>query len=88
MYQKLFNNQQGIPSITGPTRKGMPFSGMIKLKLKSFKNMQNKITKSIFYFSLILELKKKRKQITRHKNSSTVRRRKKKKEKEGRKKKR
>ena len=63
----------------------MPFSGMIKLKLKFSKSMQNKISKSIVYFSFILELKKKdymtQKQLT-------VTRRKKKKEKEGRKKKR
>ena len=62
----------------------MPFSGMIKLKLKSFKSMQNKITKSIFYFSFILELKKKRKNdyTTQEQFNSE------KKEKEGRKKKR
>ena len=33
----------------------MPFSAMIKLKLKFFKSMQNKITNSIFYFSFILD---------------------------------
>ena len=34
----------------------MPFSGMIKPKLKFFKSMQNKITKKYqFYFSFILE---------------------------------
>ena len=38
----------------------MPFSGMIRLKLIFFKNMQNKITKNIFYFSFILEFLKKR----------------------------
>ena len=45
----------------------MPFSGMIKLKLKFFKRMQNKITKSIFYFPFILELKKKKKECTTQK---------------------
>ena len=33
------SNQQGIPYIAGPKREGMPFSGMIKLKLKFFKSM-------------------------------------------------
>ena len=33
------NNQQGIPYIAAPKQKGMPFSGMIKLKLKFFKSM-------------------------------------------------
>ena len=37
--------------------------------------MENKITRSIFYFSFISEFKK-RKKITQHRNSSTVRRRK------------
>ena len=42
----------------------MPFSGMIKLKLKFSKSMQNKITKKYrFYFSLILFFFKKRKKI-------------------------
>ena len=41
----------------------MPFSGMIKLKLKFFKSMQNKITKSIFYFSFILQLKKQKQKL-------------------------
>ena len=40
--------------------------------------MWNKITKSIFYFPFILELKTKtRKRLLRHKNISTMRRRKK-----------
>ena len=34
----------------------MPFGRMIKLKLEFLKSMYNKITKSIFYFSFILEL--------------------------------
>ena len=34
VYLKLINNQQGIPSIAGPKREVMPFSGMIKLKFK------------------------------------------------------
>ena len=38
----------------------MPFSGMIKPKLKFLKSMQNKITISIFYFSSILEFEKKK----------------------------
>ena len=68
----------------------MPFSGMIKLKLKFFKSMQNKITKSIFYFSFILELfkKKKKKKDYMTQKQFNSERRKKKKEKEGRKKKR
>ena len=57
------NNQQDIPYIAGPKQEGMPFSEMIKLNLKFFKSMQNKITKSIFYFSFILELKKKEKPL-------------------------
>ena len=58
----------------------MPFSGMIKLKLKCM----NKIIKSIFYFSFILEFKKKRFHDTK-----TVQRerKKKKKQKEGKKRK-
>ena len=39
----------------------MPFSGMIKLKLKFFKSMWHKITKSIIYFSFILKFKKQKK---------------------------
>ena len=39
VYWKLINNQQGIPYIAEPKREGMSFSGMIKLKLKFFKNM-------------------------------------------------
>ena len=63
----------------------MPLSGMIKLKLKFLKNTQNKITKSIFYFPFILELKKKEKEKRLH-DTKTVqprengKRRKKKKE--------
>ena len=53
-YRKLINNQQDIPYLAGPKPEGMPFSGMIKLKLKFFKSTQNKITKSTFYFSFIL----------------------------------
>ena len=34
VYWKLINNQQGIPYIAGPKREGMPFGGMIKLKIK------------------------------------------------------
>ena len=63
----------------------MPFSGMIKLKLKFFKSMQNKITKSIFYFSFILELKKKdymtQKQFNSDQKEKEERKRRKKKEK-------
>ena len=65
----------------------MPFSGMTKLKLRFFKSMQNKITKSIFHFSFILELKKKTKKdymIEKHFDSE----KKKKEERERRKKKR
>ena len=64
----------------------MSFSGMIKLKLKFFKNMYNETTKKYqFYFSFILEkfsFLKKRRKIIRQKNIPTVRRRKKLKEKE------
>ena len=64
----------------------MSFSGMIKLKLKFFKNMWNEITKKYqFYLSFILEklsFLKKRRKIIRQKNIPTVRRRKKLKEKE------
>ena len=64
----------------------MPFSGMIKLKLKFFKSMLNKITKSIFYFSFILEFK--RKKETRLHDTKTVQQWEgKRKKKEGRKKK-
>ena len=63
----------------------MPFSGMIRLKLKFFKSMQNKITKSIFYFSFILQLKKKdyitQKQFNSEKKEKEERKRRKKKEK-------
>ena len=63
----------------------MSFSGMIKLKLKFFKSMQNKITKSIFYFSFILELKKKdymtQKQFNSDQKEKEERKRRKKKEK-------
>ena len=45
--------------MAGLKRESMPFSGMKKLKLKFFKGMWNKITKSIFYFPFILELKTK-----------------------------
>ena len=38
-YWKLFNNQQGIPYKAGPKQEGIPFSAMIKLKLKFFKSM-------------------------------------------------
>ena len=38
-YWKLINNQQGIPYVAGTKREGMPFSGMIKLKLKFLKCM-------------------------------------------------
>ena len=53
--------------MAGPKQEGMPFRGMIKLKLKFFKSMLNKITKCIFYFSFILEfflikIKKKKKE--------------------------
>ena len=42
----------------------MPFSGMIKLKLKFSKSMQNKIAKKYrFYFSFILFFFFKRKKI-------------------------
>ena len=55
-YWKLFNNQQGIPYKAGPKQEGMPFSAMIKVKLKFFKSIQNKITKKYqFYFSFILK---------------------------------
>ena len=37
-YRKLINNQQDIPYLAGPKPEGMPFSGMIKLKLKFFKS--------------------------------------------------
>ena len=64
--------------MAGLKRESMPFSGRKKLKLKFFKGMWNKITKSIFYFPFILELKTKtRKRLLRHKNISTMRRRKK-----------
>ena len=64
--------------MAGLKRESMPFSGMKKLKLKFFKGMWNKITKSIFYFPFILELKTKtRKRLSRHMNISTMRRRKK-----------
>ena len=65
----------------------MFFSGMTKLKLKMFfKSMQNKITKKCqFYFSFILELKKKKDYMTQ--NISTVRRKKKKEEEKGKEKK-
>ena len=33
---ELINNQQDIPYIAVPKREGMSFSGMAKLKLKSF----------------------------------------------------
>ena len=63
----------------------MSFSGMIKLKLKFFKSMQNKISKSIFYFSFILELKKKdymtQKQFNSDQKEKEERKRRKKKEK-------
>ena len=63
----------------------MPFSGMIKLKLKFFKSMQNKISKSIVYFSFILELKKKdymtQKQFNSDQKEKEERKRRKKKEK-------
>ena len=36
---ELINNQQGIPYIAEPKREAMPFSGMIKLKLKFLKTM-------------------------------------------------
>ena len=36
---RIINNQQDIPHIAGPKPEGMPFSGMIKLKLKFFKSM-------------------------------------------------
>ena len=59
----------------------MQFRGMIKLRF--FKSIQNKISKKCqLYFSLILNLKKK-KEITWHENNSKVRRRKKKKEGKG-----
>ena len=48
----------------------MRFSGIIKLELKFFKSMQNKITKSIFYFSFILELKKKTKKNRKKKKKA------------------
>ena len=86
-YWKLINNQQGILYIVGPKQEAMPFSGMIKRKLKFFTSMQNKITEKyilfFFHFRIFIFLKKekKRKKITQHKNISTVRR--KKKEKEG-----
>ena len=38
-YWKVVNNQQDIPYIAEPIREGMPFSGMIKLKLNFFKSM-------------------------------------------------
>ena len=64
----------------------MPFSGMIKLKLKVFKSMQNKTTKKYqFYFSFILEFKKKKDYMIQ--NISTVRRKKKKEEEKGKEKK-
>ena len=40
---KLINNQQGIPHIAG----SMPFSEMIKFKLKLFKICRTKSLKSI-----------------------------------------
>ena len=50
----------------------MPFSLMIKLKLKFCKSMHNKITKKYqFYFPFILELtkrKEKKKDYTRQKH--------------------
>ena len=50
--------------MAGLKRESIPFNGMIKLKLKFFKGMWNKITKSISYFPFILELKtKKRKRL-------------------------
>ena len=50
--------------MAGLKRESIPFNGMIKLKLKFFKGMWNKITKSISYLPFILELKtKKRKRL-------------------------
>ena len=50
--------------MAGLKRESIPFNGMIKLKLKFFKGMWNKITKSISYFPFILELKtEKRKRL-------------------------
>ena len=55
----------------------MSYIGMIRLKLKFCKSMQNEITKKYqFYFSFILEIKKKKDYMTKHFNSE-------KKEKEG-----
>ena len=57
----------------------MPFSGMIKLKLKFFKSMQNKITKNInFIFLSFYNFFSKKDYMTQ--NISTVRRKKKKEE--------
>ena len=81
-------NQQDIPYIAGPKQEGMSFSGMIKSKLNFFKNMQNKIIKSIFYFPFILELKRKKKKDYMTQKQFNSERRKTKKEKGGRKKKR
>ena len=61
------NNQLDIPYIAGPKWEGVPFSGMIKLKLKFFKSMYNKITKRIFYFSFIFEFSKKKKRKAKEK---------------------
>ena len=52
-YWKLINNQQDIPYTAGPKREGMPFSGMIKLKL--LKVCRIKSIKSIKIFSFILK---------------------------------
>ena len=50
----------------------MPFTGIIKLKLKFFNGMENKITKSISYFSFILELKKRKKKENTLHETKTV----------------
>ena len=66
----------------------MPFSAMIKLKLKFFKSTQNKITNSIFYFSFILDsffLKKEKDYMTQKQFNSEQKKKKKKKKEEKRK---
>ena len=78
---ETYQYQQGILYFAGPKLQGMPFSGMIKLKLKFFKTMQNKIPKKYQFYFFILEyfFFKKRLHDTKHFNSE-------KKEQEGRRK--